>query len=283
MKRIFLIIITAVCLANDCKTQPLLDIIKIHYQASPDAGAFRQNLVHNNTRCLNAELNLPVKFKNKKSILLVSPAFEETKFNFPRKDTRDVLVKGWTLPLLWIQTINTRWTVTVGTIVRNNAEQFDLKKAWQVGGIALATFEQSKQLKYKLGLYYNSELFGPFFVPLLGIDWRTDKTNIYGVLPGNFTIERKLSAVFYCGATFRSITHSYQLVDNKFIRISDNQLGLFVDYYLAKHIVLNVEAGHTFFRRIRLGDNYNHPDYYFTAKTNDNWLLNGGLAYRFRL
>jgi hypothetical protein len=282
-KWFFILISASLCFANDCRTQPLLDIVNIRYQVSPDAGAFRQNFVQNYIRYWNISTNLPVEFKNKKSILLASPGFEEWKFSFPKKEATDALVKGWTLPLLWIQTLNPRWTITTGVIIRNNAEDFNLNKAWQVGGVALATYEKSKQLKYKFGLYYNSELSGPFFMPLLGIDWRTNKTNIYGVLPGNLTIERKLNTVFYYGITFRAITNSYQLYNNKFIRIDDNQLALYMDCYLSKHIVLNVEAGHSFFRRIRLGENQKHSVYYFTAKTNDNLLLKTGLAYRLRL
>jgi len=228
-KWFFILISASLCFANDCRTQPLLDIVNIHYQVSPDAGAFRQNFVQNYIRYWNVSSNLPVEFKNKKSILLASPGFEEWKCTFPKKEVTDAFIKGWALPLLWIQTFDPRWTITTGVIIRNNAEDFNLSKAWQVGGVALVTYEKSKQLKYKFGLYYNSELSGPFFMPLLGIDWRTNKTNIYGVLPGNLTIERKLNTVFYYGITFRAITNSYQLYNNKFIRIDDNQLALFID------------------------------------------------------
>ena len=282
-KRLFISIIACVCFADDCKTQPLLDIVNIRYQVSPDAGAFRQNLIRNHIRYWNVSTNLPIEFKNKKSILLASPGYEEWKCSFPKKDVTDALVKGWTLPLFWIQTLTPNWIITTGVVIRNNAEAFDLNKAWQVGGVVLVTYEKSKQLKYKFGVYYNSELSGPFYMPLLGIDWRFNKTNIYGVLPGNLTIERKLNTVFYYGITFRAITNSYQQYNNKFIRIDDNQLTLFMDCYLSKHIVLNVEAGHSVFRRIRLGDNQKNPFYYFTASTNDNWLLKTGLAYRLRL
>jgi len=282
-KWLFILISAGAFFANDCRTQPLLDIVNVRYQVSPDAGAFRQKFVQNNIRYWNISTNLPIQFNNKKSILLASPGFEEWKCSFPKKEAADAIVKGWSLPVLWIQTLNQSWTITTGIIIRNNAEAFDLGRAWQVGGVALATYEKSKQLKFKFGLYYNSELSGPFFMPLLGIDWRTKRTNIYGVLPGSLTIERKLNAVFYYGVTFRAITNSYQLHDNKFIRIDDNQLALFLDFYLSKHIVLNAEAGHSFFRRIRLGENLQHASYYFIAKTNDNWLLKASVAYRLRL
>jgi len=281
-KRLFSII-ACICFANDCRTQPLLDIVNIRYQVSPNAGAFRQNFVRNYIRYWTVSTNLPVAFKNKKSILLASPGFEQWKCAFPKKEATDAFVKGWSLPLLWIQTLNPIWTITTGVIIRNNAEAFDLNKAWQAGGLILFTYEKSKQLKYKFGLYYNSELSGPFFMPLLGIDWRSDKTNIYGVLPGSLTIERKLNTVFYYGISFRAITNSYQQYNNKFIRIDDNQLTVFMDYYLSGHFVINAEAGHSIFRRIRLGDNQKHPFYYFTANTNDNWLLKTSLAYRLRL
>jgi len=283
VKAFYISVIACLYFASDCRTQPLLDIVNIRYQLSPSAGMFRQNFVQNYIRYWNISTNLPVEFNNRKSILLVSPGFEEWKCSFPKKEATDAFVKGWVLPLLWIQTLKAGWIMTSGVIFRNNAEAFGLNKAWQVGSVLLATYEKSKQLKYKFGLYYNSELSGPFFMPLVGIDWRSNKTNIYGVLPGNLTIERKLNTVLYYGISFRAITNSYQQYNNKFIRIDDNQLTVFMDYYLSKHIVLNAEAGHSIFRRIRLGDNQRHPYYYFTAKTNDNWLLKTSLAYRLRL
>jgi hypothetical protein len=129
-------------------------------------------------------------------------------------------------------------------------------------------------------------------MPLVGIDWKiTEKTNLFGVLPGSMILERKASQRFYYGFAYRALTNSYRLyfvpdpVANgakKYLRIDDNQLGIYADTYLSKKIVFSVESGYTILRRYRygfvLGDVHIKTDY-----KNDNFYFRTSLAYRLRL
>ncbi len=48
------------------------------------------------------------------------------------------------------------------------------------------------------GLYINGDLFGLFVMPLTGVDWQINsKTNLFGVLPGNMTLEHELKKKHY--------------------------------------------------------------------------------------
>jgi hypothetical protein len=47
-------------------------------------------------------------------------------------------------------------------------------------------------------------------------------------------------------------------------------------------VVLNVEAGHSFFRRLRTGIRKGASKYEVNEKTNDNMLFRVALAYRMR-
>ena len=77
-------------------------------------------------------------------------------------------------------------------------------------GAILDSYKKKQQLTWKLSLYYNMELSGEYFVPLIGIDWRIDKNNnLFGVLPGNLVFEHKVNHWFYCGADFNAITNTY--------------------------------------------------------------------------
>jgi hypothetical protein len=161
----------------------------------------------------------------------------------------------------------------------------------QWGGAILITYKKTARLKYKFGLYYNREYFGHFFVPLVGIDWKiNNRLQLFGVLPGNLVLERKVSRSFYYGVSFRSITNSYKcdaynfldFDDRRFLRIDNNQLQAFGDVYLTKNVVLNVEAGHSFFRRLRTGIRKGASKYEVNEKTNDNMLFRVALAYRMR-
>ena len=59
-------------------------------------------------------------------------------------------------------------------------------------------------------------------------------------------------STFYYGANFRAITNSYKKTQG-YWRIDENQLGLYLDTYLSKNLVFNVEAGHSIYRKIRTG------------------------------
>ena len=77
-------------------------------------------------------------------------------------------------------------------------------------------------------------------MPLAGIDWKINaRNNLFGILPGNLTYEHKINEHFYYGANFRAITNSYAK-SNGYWLIDENQLGLHLDTYLTKNLVLNV-------------------------------------------
>jgi hypothetical protein len=100
--------------------------------------------------------------------------------------------------------------------------------------------------------------------------------------------EHKVSKRFYCGASFRSVSNTYRGGNipgsqiPHYIRIQDNQLALFGDWYLSKNIVAGVEAGHSLFRRLRVGTEHGQPRYYFNEKMNDGLLVKASVAYRLR-
>jgi len=146
----------------------------------------------------------------------------------------------------------------------------------------------------KFGIYYNKEFFGNYFMPLAGIDWQiNDKNTLFGVLPGNFVFEHKVSKSFRYGSAFRALTNSYRLettdpcgngdcTGQNYLRIDDNQLGAYADTYLSKRIVLSAESGYTILRRYRFGFKgesiHQKTDYYC-----DNFYFRASLVYRMAL
>lgn len=145
----------------------------------------------------------------------------------------------------------------------------------------MAVYKKRENLKYKLGVYYNREFFGTFILPLLGIDWNiNDRTNLFGILPGNMTLEYKINSSLYGGINFKSITNSFRFDGLTFLKVSDNYLKLFLDYYLIKKIVISFEAGRSILRKYSIGHE-NEP--LIRIDLNDGLLLKAGLAYRIRL
>ena len=275
---IVFIVIVLLFLANKTTAQPFLDIAKLKYSNSPNTGLLNQNKNYVKLRYFSFETNLPIQFNNKKDALIFSPFFENWYSQI--NNTRRQNYYSVALPVTLSKTIPyTKWAVLLTGIVRMNDSSINKKTKMQVGGAFIVSNKRNENLTWKLGIYVNNELFGVFVIPLAGIDWRINKRNaLFGVLPGNITYEHKLNEHFYYGANFRAITNSYGNT-NGYWRIDENQLGLYLDTYFNKNLVLNIEAGHSLFRKIKTGIKQVSK---YDADVNDNFYVKASFAYRVR-
>jgi hypothetical protein len=136
----------------------------------------------------------------------------------------------------------------------------------------------------KAGLYVNKEFFGLFVMPLFGIDWQMGSRDcLFGVLPGSLTYQHERSRHVKYGITFRAQTNSYHRQLRSFTRVDENQLGAYVDFYVAKKLVINVEGGTSIIRKVRTGKNIYSDDKYTPYAVNDNLYFKMAFAYRLPL
>lgn len=269
------------------KAQPYIDLGKISYYNSPAPDD--ENGIKSQLYSINA--TAPIELKKGGDVILLNPFFEQ---NNARADIRNLRVTSTGIIAGFLNKgIISKWDLMTAVVIRKNQEaKKDPDDKWQTGGLILATFKQNELRSFKVGLYYNREFFGNFFMPLLGVDWKiNDHTNLFGVLPGSMILERKLNRYFYVGASFRALTNSYRLstvdsctsgdcVAKNYLRINDNQLGVFADMYLSNRIVFSAEAGYTILRKYRFGLKDSHHTY--IDSDNDHWYVKGMLAYRLR-
>ncbi|MGZ3863718.1 MAG: DUF6268 family outer membrane beta-barrel protein [Bacteroidia bacterium] len=167
-------------------------------------------------------------------------------------------------------------------------------KDFQLGGYGLVTYTKSNNFKIKLGLFYNREFFGNFFVPLFGIDWRvSDRFQMYGVLPTSYRLEYAiLKQKLYAGFAFKSYTRSYHIdlhngtdSSNVYVRNNELQAKAFVELYMAKKFVLFGEFGRTINYSPRLfwsGGKDKVAGFTLYSPIQDNFFFNVGIAYRIR-
>lgn len=268
--------------------QPYLDVVKLSYYHSPSTGTATG--ITTNIHSVNA--TLPIELKKGGDAIIINPFFDQNHATTGATDLRVRSVGGMAGFLK--KNIISKWDLMTSIIVRRNQEvDKDLKNNWQAGGLILATFKQNESRSFKIGAYYNREFFGNFFMPLLGIDWKiNESTSLFGVLPGSMTLERKVRPGIYMGASFRALTNSYRLPamdpcfsgdcsGNNYLRINDNQLGVFADIYFFKRIVVSAEGGHTILRKYRLGFK-GATLHTYTDIENNNWYLRASLSYRLR-
>ncbi|HUQ97531.1 MAG TPA: DUF6268 family outer membrane beta-barrel protein, partial [Chitinophagaceae bacterium] len=247
-------------------------------------GLLRRNQQANHFTYSNAVVNLPLVLKDS-SVLVFGPGIEKWDIKSAALQSVPSVLKGLSVQLAFIKPLAHNWTATFLFLPRwNGSETYSFKNKLLPAGAVLASRKLSADFTYKFGVYYHNEYYGNIFIPLFGLDWKINPTlSLFGILPGSLTLEKKVTPAFYYGAAFRALTASYEYADSKnFIRIDENQLQAFADVYLAKHVVLNAEVGHSVLRRFRTGNIHGSPKYELTDKFQDNMLLRVGLAYRVR-
>ena len=263
-----------------CNSQPYIDILNLQYINSPDIGFKNDSKNATELKQFSIATTLPVQFKNKLDALIISPGLDMwwAEVNTIKNHLNPFY--SISLPVSFLKTLNNPdWSILSTVIIRRNGYKISMNDNWQVGGAFIVNFKANENLRYKFGVYINKEFFGLFVMPLLGIDWEiSKKTNLFGVLPGSLNLEHKIAKNFYAGACFRAITSSYRL-DTGYWRVNENRLGAFIDLYLAKKLILNVEAGHSLLRKISTGVK---DEYKTDWKAIDNAYVKVGLAYRLR-
>ncbi len=138
-------------------------------------------------------------------------------------------------------------SLLVMVLMRDNADYTTFQTCdFQLGGAFLYSKNKSDKLVLKAGLYANSEQFGLFLAPLLGLDWRiTEKWRAYGLMPQFLNIENKVNARIRWGLAYQAPTSTYRLsnpVPDLYLQQNQVRAGLYGDFYFTKTIAAQVKV-----------------------------------------
>lgn len=224
-------------------------------------------------------LALPVRLPGN-VMMVFSPFIEKHDLGFPiHTDYRGLFSTGLPVTALFFRN-DSSWVINTTVIVRNNADWFHFPgDGWQLGGVMLHTFKIREGFKLKGGLYYNREFFSDYFVPLAGIEYKFNpRLQLFGTIPNEMKLEYKFGKRFYGGVAYTSITNSYRMAEpGSYVKIQDNHIGLFADFYVTRKLVLMAEAGHTIMRSVRI----RNAEYPF-SRNGDSFIAKAALIYRVR-
>ncbi|MCB0634399.1 MAG: hypothetical protein KDD15_31920, partial [Lewinella sp.] len=250
--RFWLLLFLVMGLGMVLRAQPFVDPLQIRYTDIRRA----ENTVNTPTTHLWVGSDLPIKLKEN-TYLLLSPYYE--RWNVTQLGLEDGFyrVQSVTLPVGLILPLGeSKWSLTMMPMIRTNGEKLLADRSFQFGGAALVGYRRKPDQQFRAGLYVNDEFFGLFIVPLVGVDWRiNERTYLYGNLPGRLAYEYQWNAKWYGGASFRAPTNSYRLNDGEYIRLDDNQLSLYLDYYAHPHWCITLEMGGSVLRRLQPASN----------------------------
>lgn len=276
-----LVVLLLFVLNQSVVAQPLIDIASLNY-------SYHRPLKFTNNESstlqyTNFFLTLPI--KNGNNIFIINPSFDRFDFRLRQQDKHYM---SGQLTLTWQhEWKNKRFKTAFIFIPKSISEsKYWLQKdSYQIGGAVLQTYHPSERISYKLGIYYNSEFFGPYFLPLLGIDYRiTPRWNLWGILPASLNGEYKavINKLHFL-ISLKTITLSYRKDDSYYLRTNDNLLRIAADFYIKKNNVLFLETGHSVFRKFVLGTKNRNIDSQSAMSVQNSWFVRLGYTYRVRL
>jgi hypothetical protein len=269
--------------------QPYLDLASAYFSYSPGKGLNNNSSLHS-FHHFRAQVNAPVVFKKDSSVLLFNPVIERRWIGLDENGISKE-VNGLFMLVSFTKKINNRWSVMFGGIPRWNGESgIAYGERFQMGGVFWVTRTIHPELKIRAGLYYNKEFFGNFFMPVLGIEWKINKSSyLFGNLPSSLTYENRINSIVSLGGVFRTFPNSYRITpltaypSNDYYRTTDIQLGGFMDLYITKKIVFNLEAGYSVVRKLMNGqENGGGRNTELTLSDKGNFYLRCSLQYRLR-
>jgi hypothetical protein len=292
MKMKFLVFFVVVCLK--LSAQPFADILNFNYQTF---SANYQDSTHWKNKTDNYFLNLflPKNFKNGNT-LLIRLNSELINSTISPDSAYSNRLSSVSMPIgMKLVSKNKKWETVILVIPKIASDFKDVIDDYdfQYGGIFLEQFVPSEKFKIKLGVYYNREAFGNFFVPLVGVDWRiNDRVNLYGILPTNYKVEfNLLKNKLYTGLNFKSFTRSFRLSEKNnydYVRYDEMQVKLFLDCFVVPKVLLFAELGYSLSRspwQHKYGTNNKKEAYYgnpIYSPLKSYPVVSVGLAYRVR-
>ncbi len=248
-----LLLISLIQIIPTCTlAQSYIDIISLGYhhefQTSLDGTDEKVNV---NDYLLNVNLPIPL---SDNDVLLVSALNHRLSLNFNDSPLENETLWGVRFGLGYRKQWNEQWYSVVqflGGTAGAFEEENDL--SFLGGGLAIIGYQAKEHLQYRWGLYGTKEFFGPFFVPILGLDWQiNERLRLFGNLPINATLVREYSDNFWAGIGFLGIVTSYKVtLDGApfYWEQVSNQAFVFGDFFLRSNIVLQARVGYIIGRR----------------------------------
>lgn len=242
------------------EAQNYVDILKLSASATPfntfDSSSSKSRLIQT-----DADLSVPIKLNEKTAIVsgVINESFQ-TKL-FPNGKT--MRFGSTTIKIGINHRLNDKWTATMVLLPKIASDYGDYHKGdLQMGGIGILKFKKSAHLNYKFGLYYNSELFGPFFVPMAGLYYLSPNKKLEAniMLPLTADINYQIIPKVSVGANFNGQIRSYHLTNalpehsDTYLSRSTNEFYAYLKFTLGKNVVLQTKVGQSIARNFRVYD-----------------------------
>lgn len=243
------------------QAQDYVDLAKFHYANTP-VNQFDSTTNGTRVQEFGLDLTLPLVLKNGNAVITGLYAESiSTKVSPQNSNLSSVYTTNVKLGMNF--KYGDKWE---GTYVLLPKLSSDFKaigsQDFQLGAFALFKYKKHDYFKYKFGMYYNGELFGPFFVPILGLYYLSDnkKFEVNLALPisadANYAFNEKIRAGMNFFAFVRTyhLNEPYQGNPNNYLAKTTNEIYGYLQYHIKKSILLQAKVGYSIGRNYRVYD-----------------------------
>lgn len=249
------------CLAFAARAQDYVDVVKVNFNNTSRNSFENSNIT---TRIRETDVETTVGFAlNNSTRFITGFIYENINCRLTTADTETTF--GSAALKLGINKIHSeKWSGTY-LLLPKIASDFKgfVKKDLQFGAVALLKYTKNEHLAYKVGVYYNTELFGPWVVPLAGLYYRSADRKIEAnlTLPLladiNYSVRHKVAV----GFNFSGQVRTYHLSaiangNDGYVARSINELFAYLKLSLTENIILQLRGGRSVARHYRVYDDH---------------------------
>ncbi len=293
MKYTVFILFVLLCFKG--QTQNYLDLAKVSYTNTP-LNNFEISDASTSVEEQTLELTLPMPI-NEKTILLTGFYGNKTSLSLDANAPKTTL-NQLRLNIGLNKTFNDKWSATFMLLPKIVSDEVSFSKDnLQLGFISLFTKKKRDDLKYKYGLYLNSEEFGLMVVPILGLYYRSTnqkfETNLN--LPIFADANYKIGKKTWVGMDFKGLGTSYNLTNQDYsangayLFKESNELSSYLRFQLSKSMYLNTTLGYAISRNYEVYDSNDKADlgliafYFGDERTRLNERFKDGAIFKVEL
>ena len=286
-------------IAHLSTAQNYIDLAKFDYSTT-STNSFDTDEATTGLMEMNGNLTVPIVI-NEKINFLTGLTYEQITASFNPGRANESLI-GLTLKLGMNVNHNSKWSGTYMLVPKISS---DFEKIgsddYQIGGVVLMKYAKSDHFNYKFGAYGNTELFGPFFVPIFGFYYLSSNNKFEAnvLLPLSVDLNYAVSNSLRFGLNFKGQIRTYNIntpignESSRYLTRSTNELYSYVQYSLKNGINLQFGFGRSVARSYRMynekvsmgtsllyfGDNRSQLNTDFS----DSWLFKATVFYRLNL
>jgi len=241
-------------------SQNYVDIVNLTYTNTP-ANDFEAADASTTVEELRFEFNFPVVI-NKSTTFLSGLYTDKTKLHLdPLLPSTNLNVVGLKFGVHKI--LNDTWATTLMVFPKLASDKIEFSNDnFQFAFLSLFTQKKHSNLKYKYGVYANTEKYGLIIVPIIGLYYVSPNKKFESNLnlPIRADINYKLNNKLWLGMKFDGLGTTYNLneqnygVQNAYVSKTSNELVSYLKFKLSKSIYLNTKIGYAISRNYKVYD-----------------------------